>query len=235
MFPKSSAYTEYAAAVGRKNVRLLIGVPMTLLWENQCCWDGVGSSSSMGMVVVGEGAPQGTAQGRAGSRVVSALAPGTSLGPYQDVGLCMGTGRTAPWGGGDRPCCGFIVAGSDEWWMGWHGALGCGQGQQGLLVPLGLAITATIKGSLTCSPRLRLEQVWADQKGEISMWKRHMETMKDEGETDKHKEDSWVRMTKMGKWESKLETELGPWHNCWTGRTGLAQPVHVSLQKNRKK
>lgn len=93
---------------------------MTLLWGNQCCWDAVGSSSSLGAGAGGAGAPQGMAQGRAGSRVVSALAQGTSLGPCQDVGLCMGTargpwpGRTAPWGDGDRPRCGIIVAGSDE-------------------------------------------------------------------------------------------------------------------------
>lgn len=63
-----------------------------------------------------EGAPQGMAQGRAGSRVVSALAPGTSLEPCQDVGPCMGTaqgpwpGRRAPWGAGDRPCCAITGA-----------------------------------------------------------------------------------------------------------------------------
>lgn len=47
-------------------------------------------------------------------RVVSTLALGTSLGPCQNSGLCMGTaqgpwpGRRALWGPGDRPCCGII-------------------------------------------------------------------------------------------------------------------------------
>lgn len=37
----------------------------------------------------------------------------------------------------------------------------------------------------------------------------------------------------MGKWESKLETETGPWHNLLDRQDirDLAQPVHVSLQK----
>lgn len=64
-----------------------------------------------------------------------------------------------------------------------------------------------------------------------------METVKDEGEKDMHEENSWARVTKMGKWDSKLETEMGPWHNLLDRQDvrGLAQPIPASLQKNWKK
>lgn len=39
------------------------------------------------------------------------------------------------------------------------------------------------------------------------------ETVKDEGEKDKREENSWVRERKMGKWDNKLETEMGLWHD----------------------
>lgn len=35
------------------------------------------------------------------------------------------------------------------------------------------------------------------------------ETVKDEGEKGKHEENSRVRERKMGKWDNKLETEMG--------------------------